>query len=51
MNLLNRYSMKLKLSLFIVLGVVGMLLIASQSLIQNNKILHAEKEQRNALCG
>jgi methyl-accepting chemotaxis protein len=46
MYILNRYSMKLKLSLFVTLGVIGMLLIASQSLIQNNKILHAEKEQQ-----
>tara|TARA_R110001583_G_scaffold21088_1_gene80250 strand:+ start:15604 stop:17241 length:1638 start_codon:yes stop_codon:yes gene_type:complete len=46
MAILNRYSMKLKLSLFVVLGVLGMLLIASQSLIQNNKILNTEKEQQ-----
>ncbi|MCP4325212.1 MAG: methyl-accepting chemotaxis protein [Psychromonas sp.] len=44
MNLLNNFSIKLKLILVVVLGVSGMLLITTQSLLQSNNMLLTEKQ-------
>jgi len=44
MNLLNNFSIKLKLIIVVVLGVAGMLLVTTQSLIQSNNMLLTEKQ-------
>jgi methyl-accepting chemotaxis protein len=46
MKILNHYSIKLRLIISAVLGLLGMLLIASQSLIQTNDTLMSEKQQQ-----
>jgi len=46
MKSLNSYSIKLRLTIAALLGVLGMLLIGAQSLLQNNEILLSEKQQQ-----
>lgn len=46
MTLLNNYSIKLKLTLFVILGVLGMLLVTVESLIQTNDMLLSEKHKQ-----
>ena len=46
MKLLNHYSIKIRLIVLGVLGLVGMLVITTQSLIQTNDILLSEKKQQ-----
>ncbi|MDA7746749.1 methyl-accepting chemotaxis protein [Psychromonas sp.] len=46
MQILNRYSIKSRLIISATLGLVGMLMIASQSLMQINNILLSEKKQQ-----
>jgi methyl-accepting chemotaxis protein len=46
MKLLNHYSIKVRLVILAILGLVGMLAITAQSLIQTNNILLSEKQQQ-----
>ncbi|TEW48979.1 methyl-accepting chemotaxis protein [Psychromonas algicola] len=46
MKILNHYSIKVRLVILAVLGLVGMLAIAAESLIQTNEILLSEKQQQ-----
>lgn len=46
MKIFNNYSIKLRLAVSVTLGLIGMLLIASQSLIQTNEMLLSEKKQQ-----
>ena len=46
MKILNHYSIKVRLIILAVLGLVGMLTIAAQSLIETNTILLSEKQQQ-----
>ena len=46
MKVLNRYSIKIRLIVSAVLGLVGILTIASESLIKTNEILLTEKQQQ-----
>jgi len=46
MTLLNNYSIKLKLALFVLFGLLGMLLVAAESLIQSNDLLLSEKHKQ-----
>lgn len=46
MRLFNRYSIKIRLIISALLGLVGMLLISTQSLIQTNDVLLSEKKQQ-----
>lgn len=46
MKILNRYSIKVRLVILALLGLVGMLVITAESLIQTNRILLSEKQQQ-----
>jgi len=46
MKMLNHYSIKLRLIVSAALGLFGMLLIATQSLMQTNETLLSEKQQQ-----
>jgi len=46
MKILNHYSIKVRLVILATLGLVGMLAVAAQSLIQTNSILLSEKQQQ-----
>jgi len=46
MKILNHYSIKVRLVILATLGLVGMLAVAAQSLIQTNNILLSEKQQQ-----
>ena len=46
MKILNRYSIKIRLIISVVLGLAGILIIASESLINSNKVLLTEKQQQ-----
>lgn len=46
MSLLNSFSIKIKLIFVVILGVLGMLLITTQSLIQSNEMLLSEKQEQ-----
>ena len=46
MKILNHYSIKVRLVVLAILGLVGMLTIAAESLIQTNNILLSEKQQQ-----
>ena len=44
--MLNHYSIKIRLIILALLGLVGMIVIASQSLIQTNDVLLTEKKEQ-----
>jgi len=46
MKLLNHYSIKVRLVILAILGLVGMLAVTAESLIQTNNILLSEKQQQ-----
>ncbi|WP_022942866.1 methyl-accepting chemotaxis protein [Psychromonas hadalis] len=46
MKIFNHYSIKLRLIISVALGLFGMLLIATQSLVQTNEMLSSEKKQQ-----
>lgn len=46
MKLLNHYSIKVRLIILAILGLVGMLAVTAESLIQTNNILLSEKQQQ-----
>lgn len=46
MRILSRYSIKIRLTISVILGFVGMLLITTQSLMQTNNNLLSEKKQQ-----